>query len=51
MALSSLPSTQRLCWLTLLNGCWLCLQALKDWLRWLQHDIGFAGWRLDFVKG
>lgn len=25
--------------------------ALKDWLLWLQQDIGFEGWRLDFVKG
>lgn len=25
--------------------------ALKDWLKWLQDDIGFGGWRLDFVKG
>ncbi len=25
--------------------------ALKDWLRWLHEDIGFKGWRLDFVKG
>eukprot|EP00878_Enallax_costatus_P000599 GHUV01000700.1.p1 GENE.GHUV01000700.1~~GHUV01000700.1.p1 ORF type:complete len:487 (+),score=102.77 GHUV01000700.1:167-1627(+) len=26
-------------------------QALKDWLAWLQQDIGFEGWRLDFVRG
>lgn len=26
-------------------------EALTDWLSWLQRDIGFAGWRLDFVKG
>ncbi len=25
--------------------------ALKDWLLWLQQDIGFEGWRLDYVKG
>mmetsp|Transcript_16212 Transcript_16212/g.38421 ORF Transcript_16212/g.38421 Transcript_16212/m.38421 type:complete len:378 (-) Transcript_16212:11-1144(-) len=25
--------------------------ALKDWLNWLHRDIGFCGWRLDFVKG
>eukprot|EP00775_Hariotina_reticulata_P007314 gene7314-7526_t len=25
--------------------------ALKDWLSWLQTDIGFGSWRLDFVKG
>lgn len=25
--------------------------ALKDWMGWLQHDIGFQGWRFDFVKG
>eukprot|EP00775_Hariotina_reticulata_P007306 gene7306-7519_t len=26
-------------------------QALKEWLGWLQKDVGFQGWRLDFVKG
>jgi len=25
--------------------------ALKDWLLWLRHEIGFMGWRFDFVKG
>ncbi|KAG2489176.1 hypothetical protein HYH03_012402 [Edaphochlamys debaryana] len=25
--------------------------ALRDWLGWLQRDIGFAGWRLDFARG
>ncbi|KAG2489135.1 hypothetical protein HYH03_012361 [Edaphochlamys debaryana] len=25
--------------------------ALKDWLNWLAADIGFAGWRFDFVRG
>lgn len=25
--------------------------ALKDWLLWLHKDIGFEGWRFDFVKG
>ena len=25
--------------------------ALKDWLSWLRHEIGFMGWRFDFVKG
>lgn len=25
--------------------------ALKDWLGWLARDVGFGGWRLDFVKG
>nr|QKY15147.1 alpha-amylase (AMY) [Polytomella parva] len=25
--------------------------ALKDWLKWLHEDIGFEGWRLDFVRG
>ena len=24
---------------------------LKEWLMWLKDDIGFVGWRLDFVKG
>lgn len=25
--------------------------ALKEWLGWLQHEIGFEGWRFDYVKG
>jgi alpha-amylase len=25
--------------------------ALKDWLRFLKEEIGFEGWRFDFVKG
>ncbi|GLC36330.1 Alpha-amylase A type-1/2 [Pleodorina starrii] len=25
--------------------------ALRDWLTWLQHDIGFGGWRFDYVRG
>lgn len=25
--------------------------SLVDWMKWLQHDIGFEGWRFDFVKG
>lgn len=25
--------------------------ALKDWLLWLRHEMGFMGWRFDFVKG
>ncbi|XP_045799013.1 uncharacterized protein LOC123893134 isoform X2 [Trifolium pratense] len=24
---------------------------IKEWLNWLRNDIGFDGWRLDFVKG
>ncbi|GMH01691.1 hypothetical protein Nepgr_003530 [Nepenthes gracilis] len=24
---------------------------LKEWLRWLRDDIGYDGWRLDFVRG
>ena len=24
---------------------------LVDWLRWLRRDVGFEGWRLDFVRG
>lgn len=23
---------------------------IKEWLNWLRSDIGFDGWRLDFVK-
>ncbi|KAK9830242.1 hypothetical protein WJX72_010520 [[Myrmecia] bisecta] len=26
-------------------------KSLIDWLNWLKNDIGFAGWRFDFVKG
>jgi len=25
--------------------------ALADWMGWLQTEIGFSGWRLDFVRG
>lgn len=25
--------------------------SLVDWLNWLKNDIGFEGWRFDFVKG
>ncbi|GIL76645.1 hypothetical protein Vretimale_8845 [Volvox reticuliferus] len=25
--------------------------ALKDWLSWLQRDVGFRGWRFDYVRG
>ncbi|KAG1347818.1 Alpha-amylase isozyme 2A [Cocos nucifera] len=24
---------------------------IKDWLNWLRNDVGFDGWRLDFVRG
>lgn len=23
---------------------------VKKWLNWLRNDIGFDGWRLDFVR-
>lgn len=23
---------------------------IKEWLNWLRSDIGFDGWRLDFVR-
>ncbi|GAA0156687.1 amylase [Lithospermum erythrorhizon] len=26
-------------------------KELSDWMNWLKSDIGFDGWRLDFVKG
>eukprot|EP00898_Chlorokybus_atmophyticus_P008434 jgi/Chlat1/8592/Chrsp86S07992 len=26
-------------------------QDLSDWMQWLKNDIGFDGWRFDFVKG
>lgn len=25
--------------------------GLVDWLKWLNRDIGFEGWRFDFVRG
>lgn len=25
--------------------------GLVDWLKWLHSDIGFEGWRFDFVRG
>ncbi|KAL8137896.1 hypothetical protein V2J09_003897 [Rumex salicifolius] len=24
---------------------------IKEWMRWLKDDIGYDGWRLDFVRG
>ena len=24
---------------------------ITEWMRWLRNDIGFEGWRFDFVKG
>jgi hypothetical protein len=24
--------------------------GLVDWLTWLKNDIGYVGWRFDFVK-
>ncbi|KAG1367590.1 alpha-amylase 3, chloroplastic [Cocos nucifera] len=24
---------------------------LKEWLRWLRREVGYDGWRLDFVRG
>ncbi|XP_052116794.1 uncharacterized protein LOC107486262 [Arachis duranensis] len=24
---------------------------IKEWLKWLRSDIGYDGWRLDFVRG
>ena len=26
-------------------------QDIKHYLQWLQHDVGFDGWRFDFAKG
>ncbi|KAJ8618978.1 hypothetical protein MRB53_015164 [Persea americana] len=26
-------------------------RELSDWLNWLKNEIGFDGWRFDFVKG
>lgn len=26
-------------------------RELSDWLNWLKSDVGFDGWRFDFVKG
>lgn len=25
--------------------------SLVDWLNWLHKDMGFEGWRFDFVRG
>jgi hypothetical protein len=25
--------------------------SLVDWLNWLHTDLGFEGWRFDFVRG
>jgi hypothetical protein len=29
----------------------LVRQGIKDWMNWLKNDIGFDGWRYDFVHG
>ncbi len=29
----------------------MCAQDIKAWLSWLRSDVGFDGWRFDFVKG
>ncbi|MBB3697361.1 starch-binding protein [Flammeovirga yaeyamensis] len=26
-------------------------QAIKDWMNWLKNDVGYSGWRYDFVHG
>ncbi|XP_059283799.1 uncharacterized protein LOC132037321 [Lycium ferocissimum] len=26
-------------------------EDIKKWLNWLRNDVGFDGWRLDFVRG
>ncbi|KAM7269841.1 hypothetical protein ACFE04_025338 [Oxalis oulophora] len=26
-------------------------EDIKEWLRWLRKEIGYDGWRLDFVRG
>jgi glycosidase len=26
-------------------------ESLVDWLNWLAKDVGFVGWRFDFVRG
>ena len=26
-------------------------RELTTWLNWLQHDVGFVGWRFDFARG
>ena len=30
---------------------WMHAQDIKHWLSWLRADVGFDGWRFDFVKG
>ena len=29
----------------------MSMQDIKQWLSWLRSDVGFDGWRFDFVKG
>ena len=29
----------------------MSVQDIKQWLSWLRSEIGFDGWRFDFVKG
>ena len=36
-------------WLSISLG--LPEQDIKHWLSWLRSDVGFDGWRFDFVKG
>ena len=31
--------------------CEVTMQDIKQWLSWLRSDVGFDGWRFDFVKG
>jgi len=26
-------------------------KSIIDWMNWLRHDIGYDGWRFDYVKG
>ena len=45
-ASSALPCTAQ--WALI---CELIMQDIGQWLSWLRSDVGFDGWRFDFVKG
>lgn len=34
-----------------LRSTYVVTQDIKHWLSWLRSDVGFDGWRFDFVKG
>jgi len=30
---------------------WSVQQEIRNWMNWLKNDLGFSGWRYDYVKG